>query len=214
MNDKLRAKEITKKLKDEYGKEIPTYLHYHKQKPYEFLFAVIMSAQCKDDTVNKVTEKLYKKYLSLDDFINAKLSELYKDIHSLGFYKAKANSIKKCAKELKEKYKGKIPKTVEELIKLPGVGRKTANVVLPHLYGIPGMAVDTHVKRLTNKIFALNENNVKKIEEFLCQNVDKKDWQLWNTHLIAHGRKVCKGKIPPCKTCIIKSMCKWYTYNN
>lgn len=208
--NKEKARNITKELKKLYGTKIPLYLHFNKKKPYEFLFAVMMSARCKDDSVNKVTEKLYKKYNNIHAFAHAKLKDFEKDIYSLGFYHDKAKNVLACALALEEKYNGKVPNTFEELVDLPGVGRKTANVVLPTLYNIPAMAVDTHVARLTKKIFGVKASDPKKIEEFLCSVVDKKDWHLWNTHLIAHGRKVCTGERPKCEICSLKKYCNFY----
>ena len=160
------AKKVIDVLKKRYGAEIPLYLHYHKSKPYEFLFAVMMSAQCTDKRVNIVTKDLYKKYDTLHKFANAKQKELEMDIHSVGFYHNKAKNIIECAKMLITDYKGKIPKDFDDLVKLPGVGRKTASVVISHLYGIPAMAVDTHVARISNILFKLNTKDVREIEEY------------------------------------------------
>lgn len=203
-----KAKEIVKILKKHYGKEIPVYLHYHKNKPYEFLFAVIMSAQCTDARVNIVTSELFKKYKSLSQIANASLSIFEKDIHSVGFYHNKAKSIIKCAKVLIDEYDGKLPNDFDELLKLPGVGRKTASVVLGNIYNIPAMAVDTHVARISNILFKLNTKNVQVIEDKLKAIVEKKDWVLWNTHIIALGREICTARRPQCDKCIIRKYCK------
>lgn len=208
MLNKDKAKEIVKILKKRYGKEIPLYLHYHKNKPYEFLFAVMMSAQCTDARVNIVTKDLYKKYDSLQKFANVKQKELEMDIHSVGFYHNKAKNIIACARMLITDFNSKIPKDFDDLVKLPGVGRKTASVVISHLYGIPAMAVDTHVARISNILFNLNTKDVREIEEKLKEIVAKKDWELWNTHIIALGREICTARRPKCDICPLYKLCK------
>ena len=208
MLNKDKSKEIVKILKKRYGKEIPLYLHYHKNKPYEFLFAVMMSAQCTDARVNIVTNDLYKKYDTLHKFANVKQKELEMDIHSVGFYHNKAKNIIACARMLITDFNSKIPKDFDDLVKLPGVGRKTASVVISHLYGIPAMAVDTHVARISNILFNLNTKDVREIEEKLKEMVAKKDWQLWNTHIIALGREICTARRPKCDICPLYKLCK------
>ena len=208
MLNKDKAKEIVKILKKKYGKEIPLYLHYHKNKPYEFLFAVMMSAQCTDARVNIVTKELYKKYDTLHKFANAKQKELEIDIHSVGFFHNKAKNIIACARMLINDFDSKIPKDFDYLVKLPGVGRKTASVVISHLYGIPAMAVDTHVARISNILFNLNTKDVREIEEKLKEIVAKKDWELWNTHIIALGREICIARCPKCDICPLYKLCK------
>lgn len=203
-----KAKKVIDILKKRYGAEIPLYLHYHKSKPYEFLFAVMMSAQCTDKRVNIVTKDLYKKYDTLHKFANVKQKELEMDIHSVGFYHNKAKNIIECAKMLITDYNGKIPKDFDELVKLPGVGRKTASVVISHLYGIPAMAVDTHVARISNILFKLNTKDVRVIEEYLKKIIDKKYWELWNTHIIALGREICMARKPKCDICPLYALCK------
>lgn len=206
--DKEKAKYIVKELIKKYGKEIPLYLNYHKNKPYEFLFAVMMSAQCTDKRVNLVTKDLYKKYDSLQKFANVKQKALEIDIHSVGFYHNKAKNIIACAKKLIVDFNGKIPDSFDELLTLPGVGRKTASVVISHLYGIPAMAVDTHVARISKLIFKLNLKKVEDIEEFLKKTVEKKYWELWNTHIIALGREICIARNPRCSLCPIYKYCR------
>ena len=208
MLNRDKSKEIVKILKKKYGKEIPLYLHYHKSKPYEFLFAVMMSAQCTDARVNIVTKDLYKKYDTLHKFANAKQKQLEMDIHSVGFYHNKAKNIIACAKMLITDFDSKIPKDFDDLVKLPGVGRKTASVVISHLYGIPAMAVDTHVARISNILFKLNTKDVREIEEKLKEIVEKKDWQLWNTHIIALGREICVARRSKCDICPLYKLCK------
>ena len=208
MTNKEKAKKIIKELIKRYGAEIPLYLHYHKSKPYEFLFAVMMSAQCTDKRVNEVTKDLFKKYDTLNKFANVNQKVLEIDIHSVGFYHNKARNIINCAKTLIVDYKGKIPKDFDELVKLPGVGRKTASVVISHLYGIPAMAVDTHVARISNILFKINSKDVRVIEEYLKETIDKKYWELWNTHIIALGREICIARRPKCDICSLYKYCK------
>ena len=208
MTNKEKAKKIIKELIKRYGAEIPLYLHYHKSKPYEFLFAVMMSAQCTDKRVNEVTKDLFKKYDTLNKFANVSQKVLEIDIHSVGFYHNKARNIINCAKTLIVDYKGKIPKDFDELVKLPGVGRKTASVVISHLYGIPAMAVDTHVARISNILFKINSKDVRVIEEYLKETIDKKYWELWNTHIIALGREICIARRPKCDICPLYKYCK------
>ena len=208
MLSKDKAKEIVKILIKRYGKEIPLYLHYHKNKPYEFLFAVILSAQCTDARVNIVTKDLFKKYDTLHKFANVKQKVFEMDIHSVGFFHNKAKNIIACAKMLITDYDSKIPKDFDELVKLPGVGRKTASVVISHLYGIPAMAVDTHVARISNILFKFNTKDVRVIEEKLKEIVDKKYWELWNTHIIALGREICTARRSKCEICPLYRLCK------
>ena len=205
--NKEKAKEIVKILIKRYGKDLPLYLPYHKNKPYEFLFAVIMSAQCTDQRVNLVTKDLYKKYDSLRKFANANIKELENDIHSVGFFHNKAKSIINCARTLISDYDGKVPSDFDDLLKLPGVGRKTASVVLGTLFNKPAMAVDTHVARVSNILFKLNTKDVRVIEEKLKEIVDKKYWNLWNTHIIALGREICIARRPKCDICPLYDLC-------
>ena len=205
--NKEKAKEIVKILIKRYGKDLPLYLPYHKNKPYEFLFAVIMSAQCTDQRVNLVTKDLYKKYDSLRKFANANIKELENDIHSVGFFHNKAKSIINCARTLISDYDGKVPSDFDDLLKLPGVGRKTASVVLGTLFNKPAMAVDTHVARISNILFKLNTKDVRVIEEKLKEIVDKKYWNLWNTHIIALGREICIARRPKCDICPLYDLC-------
>ena len=207
LSNKEKAKEIVKILIKRYDKDLPLYLNYHKNKPYEFLFAVIMSAQCTDVRVNLVTKDLYKKYDNLKKFANANIKEFEKDIHSVGFFHNKAKSIINCARTLVSDYKGKVPSDFDELLKLPGVGRKTASVVLGTLFNKPAMAVDTHVARISNILFKLNTKDVRVIEERLKEIVDKKYWNLWNTHIIALGREICIARRPKCDMCPLYELC-------
>ena len=207
LSNKEKANEIVKILIKRYGKDRPLYLHFNKNKKYEFLFAVIMSAQCTDVRVNIVTKDLYKKYSKLEQFATVSIKELEKDIHSVGFYHNKAKNIKKCAIKLLTEYDGKVPDDFDELLKLPGVGRKTASVVIGTLFNKPAMAVDTHVARISNILFKLNTKDVRVIEEKLKEIVDKKYWNLWNTHIIALGREICIARRPKCDICPLYKLC-------
>lgn len=165
-------------------------LHY--KRPFELLVAVILSAQCTDKKVNEVTKKLFKKYRTLDDYALAKPTRFEHDIYSTGFYKNKAKNILAAAKMIKKDFGGKIPKTIGEMVKIPGVGRKTANVVLGELHGASeGIAVDTHVIRLSRLLGFTKHTNATKIERDLMKIVPKKDWVRFSHLLILYGRKYC-----------------------
>lgn len=208
MTNKEKAKKIVRILIKRYGAEIPLYLYYHKNKPYEFLFAVMMSAQCTDERVNLVTKGLYKKYNSLHKFANANIKTLENDIFSVGFYHNKAKNLIACARKLIIDFGGKVPRDFDHLLSLPGVGRKTASVVVGTLYNEPAMAVDTHVARISNILFKLSTKDVGVIEEKLKEIVEKRYWNLWNTHIIALGREICVARRPKCDICPLYNICK------
>ncbi|MFN3872432.1 MAG: endonuclease III [Ignavibacterium sp.] len=202
--EKIRAKKIFDILKDEYP-DAKIALNFSS--PFQLLIATILSAQCTDQRVNIVTKDLFKKYKSPKDFLNVNDEELEKDIFSTGFYKQKAKSIKACCKELIEKYNGKVPNDFDELVKLPGVGRKTASVVAGNAFGIPAIAVDTHVKRLSNLLGFVETDNPDKIEMRLKELLPKEYWVL-SSHLLAtHGRKICIARRPKCEQCVISKYC-------
>jgi endonuclease III len=170
--------------------------------PWELLVAVILSAQCTDKQVNKVTEKLFKKYTSLDNYVNADVHEFEKDIYTTGFYRMKAKHILESARIVSKKYKGKVPKTMKEILALPGVGRKTANVVLSNAYGVvEGIAVDTHVMRLSHVLGLSKQNTPQKIEKDLMKIVPKKEWLRFTYLLIEYGRKYCTARKHDHKSC-------------
>ena len=172
------------------------------------LIATILSAQCTDKRVNIVTKSLFKKYLTIDDYANAELKELEDDIRSTGFYRSKAKYIKKSAQMIKIKYESKVPRTMEELIKLPGVARKTANIVLFNAYGIiAGIAVDTHVKRLSQRIGLSKDKDPNKIEADLMKIVPQDKWMEISDLLIFHGREICNARKPKCVECVLKKIC-------
>jgi endonuclease III len=176
--------------------------------PLELLVATILSAQCTDKIVNIVTEKLFQKYRAAEDFARAEISGLENDIRSTGFYKNKAKNLKACCAALVEKFDGEVPRTMEELIELGGVGRKTANVVLGNVFNINvGVVVDTHVTRLSNRLGLTKQYDAVKIEWELMQLVPQKDWTLFSHWLIWHGRRCCFARKPDCKNCEIKKIC-------
>jgi endonuclease-3 len=176
---------------------------------WELLVAVILSAQCTDKKVNEVTEKLFKKYKKLDDYVRADIKEFEKDIRPTGFYRAKAKNILTSARIIKEKFGGNIPKTMEEILTLPGVARKTANIVLGNAYGIvEGIAVDTHVRRLSRAWGLTNENDPNKIEKDLMQLIPKKDWFKFTYMAIDYGRKYCPARPHAHNLCPITKVLK------
>ncbi len=201
---KERAKKIISILKKEYP-EAKTKLIF--KNPFQLLISTILSAQCTDDRVNEVTKELYKKYKTPEDFANAKIEELEKEIFSTGFYKEKAKKIKACSKSIIEKFQGNIPDNIDDLVKLEGVGRKTANVILGSAFGKPAIPVDTHVKRLSNLLKLAESSNPDKIEFELMYIIDKKNWTLFADLLMAHGRKICNAKKPKCNECTISDYC-------
>jgi len=184
---KKRARVVLKELKRLY----PTLQPFlHSNNDFEFLVAVILSAQCTDKKVNEVTEKLFQKYKKREDYVNAKLENFEKDINQIGLYKSKAKNILACAKMIQEQFHGKIPNTMEKMILLPGVGRKTANVVLGNIYGVvEGIAVDTHVARLSEKFSLSDHKDREKIEKDLMHILPKKEWFLFTNRMIAYGRE-------------------------
>ena len=174
--------------------------------PWELLVAVMLSAQCTDVTVNKVTEKLFAKYKTVDDYVRADRTEFEQDIKSTGFYHTIAKNILAAAKYIN----GHVPKTMEDMLKIPGVGRKTANVVLGNAYGIvEGIAVDTHVSRLSRRLHLVDPTitDPVKIERELMTIIPKKDWSVLTYLLIDHGRVVCKAQTPKCSECVVSKFC-------
>ncbi len=176
---------------------------------YELLVSTILSAQCTDDRVNIVTKKLYKKYNTPESMITLSDLELGEKIKSCGFYNNKSKNILGATKLILEKYNGEVPSTMEELIELPGVGRKTANVVLSNAFGIPAIAVDTHVFRVSNRIGIASGKNVYEVEQKLMKNIPKKMWSDAHHYIIWHGRKICKARKPNCEVCPIAPYCEF-----
>ncbi|HPN39310.1 MAG TPA: endonuclease III [Melioribacteraceae bacterium] len=191
-------------LSDEYP-DVKPALDYSS--PFELLVATILSAQCTDERVNIVTKSLFKKYKKPEDYIKVDINELEKDIFSTGFYKQKAKSIKKCCITLIEKFNGEVPNNFDALTNLPGVGRKTASVVAGNAFGIPAIAVDTHVKRLSNLLGFVETDNPEKIEFALKELLPESYWVNSSHYLATHGRRICNARNPKCNECVINIYC-------
>lgn len=177
--------------------------------PFELLIAVILSAQCTDERVNRTTPSLFSQYSTPEDFANIDIQELEDFIHPCGFYKTKAKHIKEMAQKLLQEYDGKVPETMEDLRKLPGVGRKTANVMMLEAFNKPqGIAVDTHAKRISQKIGLSSQNEPEKIEQDLLQQIPAKYYKDINHIFIWHGRNICTARNPKCTQCPINKYCK------
>lgn len=181
--------------------------------PLQLLVSAQLAAQCTDARVNVVTKELYKKYKTAADFANADLNELEREIRPTGFYHNKAKNIINCCRMIAEKFGGIVPGNLEDLLKLPGVGRKTANLVLGDVFGIPGIVVDTHAKRLSNRMGLTNNSDPTKIEFDLMKVVPEKDWSRFCHQLVYHGRAVCGARKPGCGRCDIRELCE-YGRNN
>lgn len=194
-------------LKKEYPKVKPA-LDYSN--PFELLISTILSAQCTDERVNIVTKELFKNYKKPQDYISLTQEELEKEIFSTGFYKQKAKSIKSCCDELIKRHKGKVPADFDELVKLSGVGRKTASVIAGNAFGIPAIAVDTHVKRLSNLLGFIDSQNPDKIELRLKELLPESYWINSSHWLATHGRKICIANRPKCSDCVISDLCQSY----
>lgn len=203
-NKKNRMESILIALKNEYPNS-KCSLNY--ESPFQLLVATILSAQCTDERVNKVTEKLFKDFPTVYKMNELTKEEIGEKIYSTGFYNNKAKSLKKLCETLIEKFEGEVPSTMDELHKLPGTGRKTANVVLGNAFNIPGMVVDTHVTRITNLLKFVNTKNAVKIEKELEKVVPRQDWTLFSHLLIDHGRAVCIANRPQCSNCILSEYC-------
>lgn len=176
--------------------------------PHEMLFATILSAQCTDAMVNKVTNQLFKKYPKIEDYASADISELEQDIRSTGFFRQKAKNIQATARKLLDEFGGSVPQTMEELITLPGAARKTSNIVLGNAFGkVVGIAVDTHVRRLSQRLAFTTQADPDKIERDLMELAPKKAWFKLSYLLIEHGRAVCKAPKPRCDDCVLTDLC-------
>ena len=200
-----KVMQILDALDREYGTEYVCYLHH--ENAWQLLIATILSAQCTDARVNIVTESLFLKYPSVQAFADADLKELEQDIHSTGFYHNKAKNIIACTSQLMERYHGEVPSDIEELTVLPGVGRKTANVIRGNIYHEPSIVVDTHVKRITRKLGLTMEEDPVKIEYDLMKKLPKDHWIIYNIHIIRLGRTICKALNPQCDHCFLREYC-------
>lgn len=179
--------------------------------PFQLVIAVMLSAQCTDERVNKTTPILFKRCKTIQDFANIDLNELEQIIHPCGFYKNKSKNIKLCAKQILENFHGEVPKTIDELLTLAGIGRKSANVILLEAFGIAnGIAVDTHAKRISNRIGFSSEKEPQKIEQDLLKIFPKKYLKDINHLFIWHGRNTCHSRSPICNNCCVKNYCNYY----
>jgi len=204
---KEKVKNILKIL-DEHYPNVRVALNYTN--PLELLIATILSAQCTDERVNQITPYLFKKYPTAKDYATADLKTLEEDIKPTGFYKNKAKHIKECCQVLVEKYHGQVPANLEILTKLPGIGRKTANVVLGNAFDIPGIVVDTHVRRVAKRLGLTKHQDALKIEKDLMQLIPKEKWTKFSLQLTWHGRRICKARKPQCNKCPLHKWCDEY----
>jgi endonuclease III len=202
---KKRVRDVIRRLKRAYP-DAKTALNHSNA--FELLVATILSAQSTDERVNIVTADLFRKYRKPEDYLKVPPSELEKDIHSTGFFRNKTKSLQGTARVLLEKYGGEVPHTMDELLELPGVARKTANVVLGNAFGVKaGVVVDTHVMRLSHRLNFSQEKTAEKIELDLIEIVPKKDWVLFPHLMIFHGRRICKARSPMCAECVVEKQC-------
>ena len=202
--DKIRVAKILRILKATYP-EVKTQLRHAN--PFQLLVATILSAQCTDKQVNGVTKELFKKLRTPHDFANASCETIENLIRPTGYFRNKAKNIKNCSKRLLGKYDGQVPRTLNELVKLPGVGRKTANVVLGSAFNIPGMVVDTHVARISKRLGLTESHNPVKIEYDLMEIIPRKNWNVFSLQLIYFGRAICTARKPLCPTCPLYDLC-------
>lgn len=208
MTQKQRTLKIISLLKKEYPR---AHIALRSSSPLELLVATVLSAQCTDVMVNRVTERLFKKYKTIDDYAEANLKEFEQDIRSTGFYHNKAKNIINAARLIIEEFNGKVPDTMEKLITLPGVARKTANIVLFNAFNkIEGIAVDTHVRRLSQRLGLSKNEDPKKIEQDLMVLIPRDMWGEFNHLLIEHGRKICDAREPLCPECLLNKLCPYY----
>lgn len=206
MEDVERLSKVLDRLRQEYQNFHGTALEYDN--PLQLLIATILSAQSTDDTVNKIVPKLFERYKTAADFAKADRDELEEIIYSSGYYRNKAKWIQLSCKKLIEDYDSEVPSDIEELTKLPGVGRKTANIVLSNAFDVnQGIAVDTHVMRLTKRLEFSNEKSREKIELGLMELVPRERWDEYTDLLISHGRRVCEARNPNCAECVVKDLC-------
>ncbi len=211
MDAKKQTAEIIKRLKKAYPDAHCALVH---TSPFELLIATILSAQCTDVRVNIVTAGLFSKYRGPEDFLKVSQSELEKDIHSTGFFRNKAKNIQAACRRIIEEYGGHVPQTMDELLTLGGVARKTANVVMGNAFGIAsGVVVDTHVSRLSQRLGLTTEKTPEKIERDLEQLLPKKDWVMFPHWMIYHGRQVCHARKPKCSECVLADICPSRIYS-
>jgi endonuclease-3 len=205
--EKFRVEQILNRLDEEYSKEYRCYLHYDT--PWQLLVATILSAQCTDARVNMVTPDLFERYSTIEAMAGAELSELEKVIHSTGFYQNKAKNLIACANQILIRFDGEIPRSIEDLTSLAGVGRKTANVIRGNIFHEPSIVVDTHVKRVSHRLGLTTQNTPEKIEYELMHVLPKDHWILYNIHIIALGRTFCNARKPQCEICFLNQYCPY-----
>lgn len=205
---KKRTREILNILDEQYSTEYVCYLEHDSA--WQLLIATILSAQCTDARVNIVTKDLFKKYNSIKAFAEADLAELEEDIKPTGFYHNKAKNIIGCCKKLHYEYNDEVPSDIDELTSLPGVGRKTANVIRGNIYHIDSIVVDTHVKRISNRLSLTKNSDPTVIEKDLMKELPKDHWILYNIQIITFGRDICKAQRPECERCRLTKYCKEY----
>jgi endonuclease-3 len=206
MDDKARACKIIELLEETY-KDVKGTVLKHKT-PFQLLIATILSAQATDAQINKVTKDLFKKYKKPEDYVHVPIEELENDIRSSGFFHRKADAIKETSKTIVEKHNGRVPDTMEELVELKGVARKTANIVLSGAFGkIEGIAVDTHVYRLSRRLGFSEHKNRDKVEQDLMKLIPREKWYATNYLIITHGRRVCQARKPLCGECALTELC-------
>ena len=205
---KKRTGEILRILDEMYDVEWKCYLDYRE--PWQLLIATILSAQCTDARVNLVTKDPFVKYPSVASFAEADLSELEQDIKSTGFYHNKAKNIIACCRALHTEYRDEVPRSLEELTALAGVGRKTANVIRGNIYGDPSIVVDTHVKRISKRLGLTKETDPTKVEFDLMKELPREKWIVYNLQLITFGRDICKAQRPECERCSLRAFCVEY----
>ncbi len=205
MNKKERTAEILKRMDERYGTDLMCYLEH--EDPWQLLIATILSAQCTDARVNMVTPELFRRYPTPKELGEAKLSDVEEVIHSVGFYHNKAKNIIACSRKLWEEYGGVVPHEIDLLTELPGVGRKTANVIRGNIFHEPSIVVDTHVGRISRRLGLTKETEPVKVEYALMKELPKDHWILWNLQGIALGREICKAPTPNCSECFLQDIC-------
>ncbi|MDU5106809.1 MULTISPECIES: endonuclease III [unclassified Clostridium] len=204
---KKRTKAILDILKEDYP---DAKCELNHESPFQLLVATILSAQTTDKKVNEVTETLFRDYPDLDAFLTLSVEELEERIKQIGLYRSKAKNLIMMCNQLKEKFNGEVPRTMEEITSLAGAGRKTANVVLSNAFGVPSIAVDTHVFRVSNRLGMADSDNVLEVEKQLQKELPKREWSLTHHLLIFHGRRCCIARNPKCEMCNLTNYCKYY----
>lgn len=203
--ERRRIADVLARLDEQYGTEVMCSLEYST--PWQLLIATMLSAQCTDERVNIVTRELFRKYTSVEAFASADLAELEQDIRPTGFYHNKAKNVISCCRDLLAKHGGEVPRSIEELTALAGVGRKTANVIRGNIYGEASIVVDTHVKRISGKLGFTGETEPEKIEQDLMKVLPEENWIRYNMQIITLGREICTARSPKCEQCFLSDLC-------